>query len=89
VNPDPDPLPPGVLEHVAAYAVRNQVGTWAALKRHAHVGHTTMVTVVTILEDLGVLGPAGPRATREVLVPYSSLNAVLAKVRAYEREDST
>jgi DNA segregation ATPase FtsK/SpoIIIE-like protein len=89
VTRDPGLLPAGVLEHVAHYVIRNQVGTWNAIGRAARVGHSTQVVLVAALEDLGILGPAGPHAKREVLVPYTDLEKTLDKVRAYERGDLT
>lgn len=89
MNRDPGTWPAGSLEHLATFVVRNQVGTWPILAQSARVGYATLNVLLAALEHLGVLGPAGPRAKREVLVPYTDLDAVLVKVRAYERGDIT
>lgn len=86
VNRYPCVVPAGALTSLAHYVIRNQVGTWNAIQRHAHVGYHTLIIMLTELEDLGILGPTGPRAEREVLVPYTDLEKTLAKVRAYERD---
>jgi DNA segregation ATPase FtsK/SpoIIIE-like protein len=73
-----------MLEEVADYVVRNQWAAASTIQRHLRMGFAKVQQLLQELEGLGVVGPADGSRARDVLVPHTQLESVLAEVRKHE-----